>query len=796
MKRHLLLTYCLAIGTWICAAPMARAQAPDAPAAAPAPATVQKTEVPDPAVDFIVKSNPTTPAELFYAVKSLDALGRPDLAAPLMKKLIELKPDEATLADLVNEYGGAAFMRLATKKEFGPDAAQFVREAMEAAAKQARDPERLAALIEQLKAPEVRKRLEAIVQLKLGREAAAAALIAVLADADRADEHPQIRAALPALGADALGPLIGALQAEDVNLRASVCEVLGDLEEQRAVPYLQVPALSAQSPDEVRTAARAALVKLVRRVPTFSDAAANMYTTARPLYENPSAASPNAIARWNYDTQMKQVALEELPPEVNALATAADLAGGARELLPDEINIRRLYLASLLEAASYREGLDKPLPNDRGSEAADVGAEGVAAVEDLLEHAVRTDHPVAAAAAARILGDSNQPGVLYRGTAQGRPSVLARAAQHKNRRVRFAAVEAILKLKPADPFPGSSAVTNSLAFFAGSIGAPRAIVADVRASEASRLAGLLMEIGYEADVATDARTVLSLAIRAPDYELILLDMTLAEPTSGELIQRLRRDSRTATVPIGLVCDSDALGRAEILSRRETLTSPIIRPADPIIEDLQQVAFFYSEKYKFIDRGRKTGLTTFLTPWNVNQPAPTARDGLEFQTGQLLSRAGQSAVSLAERHEQAARALEWLAELSSRPGGFYDLRRVEEAAGAALSMGDLSENAGRVLANLGTNRGQRALVDRASRATLPLAARQAAAKSFEDSVKRHGTLLTTGEVLQQYDRYNQSAVLDKETQAVLASILDTIEARAKKSQAAVSRTSVPQEKTAP
>ena len=51
-----------------------------------------------------------------------------------------------------------------------------------------------------------------------------------------------------------------------------------------------------------------------------------------------------------------------------------------------------------------------------------------------------------------------------------------------------------------------------------------------------------------------------------------------------------------------------------------------------------------------------------------------------------------------------------------------------------------------------------------------------------SVARFGTLLTTGEIRLQYHRYNESEQQDQETQTLLASILDTIEARAAADQA--------------
>jgi proline dehydrogenase len=84
--------------------------------------------------------------------------------------------------------------------------------------------------------------------------------------------------------------------------------------------------------------------------------------------------------------------------------------------------------------------------------------------------------------------------------------------------------------------------------------------------------------------------------------------------------------------------------------------------------------------------------------------------------------------------------------------------------------------------LGTPRAQRALVNRASQNATDLAGRQAAAAAFAAAVALRGTLLTTAEIEQQYDRYNESEHLDTETQAVLGSLLDAIEKRARDVQA--------------
>src|SRR5690606_24690043 len=60
--------------------------------------------------------------------------------------------------------------------------------------------------------------------------------------------------------------------------------------------------------------------------------------------------------------------------------------------------------------------------------------------------------------------------------------------------------------------------------------------------------------------------------------------------------------------------------------------------------------------------------------------------------------------------------------------------------------------------------------------MPIEVRSAAARAFRDSVQRFGTLLTTKQIEIVYDRQNRSGREDKDTQDILNSVLDTLEAR--------------------
>ena len=69
-----------------------------------------------------------------------------------------------------------------------------------------------------------------------------------------------------------------------------------------------------------------------------------------------------------------------------------------------------------------------------------------------------------------------------------------------------------------------------------------------------------------------------------------------------------------------------------------------------------------------------------------------------------------------------------------------------------------------------------LAGHSRRVAQPIETRRASAGAFGESVLRYGILLSTKEILRQYDRYNQSETEDRATQKVLGAILDALEER--------------------
>lgn len=84
-----------------------------------------------------------------------------------------------------------------------------------------------------------RGRIAAVKRLRNAGEYAIPYMLDALADAARKDEIPNITAALPQIGRDAIRPLVAALQTEDVAIKAEIIRALGKLSYTQSLAYLK-----------------------------------------------------------------------------------------------------------------------------------------------------------------------------------------------------------------------------------------------------------------------------------------------------------------------------------------------------------------------------------------------------------------------------------------------------------------------------------------------------------------------------------------------------------------------------
>jgi len=686
----------------------------------------------NPVVEALVKGDATTPAEWFQVAEILARQDRPDLAKQYLKKVLDANLDAAGLNELADRFGSAAFARMAARKELLPEAGTLADAVLAAVRAQRQSPERLAELVSQLSSPDERTRDEAAAALRESGPAAVAPLVAALGDPARADQHARLRRILAVLGADAVEPLLAYLESPEPKFVAKVINALAQIDDRDASLYLLAPYASPESDPAVRTAAEAALARQFGRPPSANEAAQLLASRARRCFDGGQVIREDENGRatlWRFDPNSRQAVAKVYPAAAARAILAARLARNALAIAPSDPAIRRLYLLTTLEAASYEAGLDRPLAITPGTPAARAAEFGATALSAVLDEALRTAHAPAATAAARILGQTaTADEVLGAGLT---PSPLARALRSPDRRTRLAAVEAIGRLKPAKPFPGSSYLGEAMAFLASSTGDRRAMVAARNTAEARRVGGYLAPLGFDVETAVTGGEMIRRLLASADYELVLVDARIDGPPIGILVQQLRHDARTAWLPVGILASEGSYDLAERTARGDRLTLALVRPYD----------------------------------------AQTVR----WQVERLQRLAAPAAVSPELRRQQAAQVLGQLAALAGTSPAALDLGRVSQAVLGAARSPELSGDAIGVLSKLGTPESQKTLVDLASDRRQPIELREAALLAMVDTVERNGILLTTNEILSQYDRYNQSATADPATQQILGRILDCFEA---------------------
>jgi CheY-like chemotaxis protein len=363
---------------------------------------------------------------------------------------------------------------------------------------------------------------------------------------------------------------------------------------------------------------------------------------------------------------------------------------------------------------------------------------GTEVVQQVLARSLETGLHAAAIGAAEVLGATGDPSVLSSTTGL---SPLATALLDRNRRVRFAAAQAIVKLDPPGTFPGASRVAETLGFFTTSTGDRGILVGHPSPLRGRTIGGLAADAGFAPEAVASGAELLRRGPASSDWELILISDELKATTTWQLIELLQADPRTAELPIVLMT---ARGDEALFQ------------LDKIADSHQRVLAIRE---------------------------PIENEGVNTAISRALALAGRDLVDRDRRLEQAILAMEWMNQLSQGKSKLMtDVARQQDRLIEALYTGALSQTAAELLARIGSPRAQLALADVASQNNMPLAARQAAAGAFDQSIQSFGVLMTRDEIQRQYDRYNASRGLSVETQRILGALLDSLEAPQKQENA--------------
>ena len=715
----------------------AQEAAPPAPPADATPTpTLAEFALRDPAVAAVLELPRTTASQQLRAILMLIDLGHTDVATLIVPDLLAATLDDAQKAALVAEFGAAKFLKL-IRLDAPADAAaapgplaglrEFAQGCLAAAEAAAKDPAHIAKLLEQLNAPIEAERYAARVDLRAPGDAGMLAAVHALAVAKDETTRGNLMAALidmrPAIDA----PLVTLLSDSQGQIRRDAAELAGHLRVSAALPFLSAIAVTTDDASTA-SAAQTALAALGYPAPTEAEVQKLLRDRLAGMRSTPMATVGDGSVGtwWSWDPATKQLAAATYaPPQLQALS-AARLARALGQVggLTEQADRRAVLLYSLEEAALLDREPDGALQQV-------VASMTPAELSMALADAAKEQYTAAGVQIAEELGRRGDLSVLA--TPTGLPSPLAAALSSPDRALRFAALAAIIELKPQRSFPGSSGVAKALWYFVGAAGEPTAVVAAPAILVASDWAGKLRGQGFDATPIHTGREALAIAVDpaiAPRLAIIVIDSDIGQPLLGELVYQLRTSDLTANVPILIPSSVPRLAAAQRIA-----------DANPLI---------------------------YATP------RPHGDGALANVVNEAIALRGQPLAPTEVRTAQAKQALAWIAQLLAAEAPYDELKRNSTLVDRTLLMPELAAPSLAALAALGTPESQTALVDFASLSTQPIEARQQAVDALAASVAKFGVQLKRDQVVRQYDRYNASETADEATQELLGRLLDVIE----------------------
>ena len=745
--------------------------------------------------------DPNTPIELANAIRLCVQLGRTDIARKFIESFQTLTPSPEDCSEIQRSLNSGFLYEIAVHKRLQPEGGDFVKTIRDGAITYLRDDARIANLIDDLGNKDEFIRRRAASELRTCDINAAVALGIALGDPTRRDYYDSIKIALAGMGNIAVEPTIGFLEVEDEEHKARIISALGKLRAIRIAD--RIVALTILEPDDspVGTAARQAITEIVGVVPTKTEAAQYLKQQHTRYLKGDLMLPQDSEGRlilWTYDADQKTVIPELRDARIISLAYAAIASRDLYKLDLENPEYKQLFLRSVLESSKVLNGVNQPLAN--GTKAL-VSQESPEYVLSLLEHCLETKHYPAAVGAAEVLGDIGNESLLYSTT--GKSTRLVEALNNPSRRVRFAIANAIFKMDPKQPFPGSSYITATAAYFIQTGGSRKAVAADVKPDRGLKWAGLLSQIGLAGDRAISGDNLINLAQENPDYEFIILSEAIQNPGLNDTVYKLRNDPRTSEIPIGIIIDDtpnlslefdrvvqnsvtgkdeDGFFKNPILHRAEIATNPAykIRSIKHRLGTLEEQIDSDEKPLPSVEGYREHSRAQRLAdvdPLTFALFEPNTADQMLFQTKVLRQTVNYQSISVEERVEQAHTCLEWLAKILANEAvyGFYNPVRHQEPIINAIFFPRLCVPATEVLKNLPTPEAQKALLTVASLNNAILENRKLAAKAFSWHVRSYRILLTRDQITQQYDLYNKSIVGAQEELDILGELLDSIEA---------------------
>ena len=394
-------------------------------------------------------------------------------------------------------------------------------------------------------------------------------------------------------------------------------------------------------------------------------------------------------------------------------------------------------------------------------------------------------------------------------------SPLVKAIQTPNRLLRFAALQSIMKLDPQNPYPGSSRVIETLAWFLSTTGRSEVLIGAKSSADATMLGGRFFKFGFNFDTGTTIKEIVGKALASCDYSAILMNVELLANQADLLLQQLQLDPRTADIPIVLLAAPDDFKTAELMARR--IPKCIWFPIPARDEDLQLLITAIDQiktsvKITPEQRVAQTRaalvwtaeiMRTHQSGWAERPPmrasetpdpssiledaqAASEEPQKEKETAAAPDDAKQKEIQSMLEEARKQKPVNLLTEIKTdnhpglsidwgKPANLYEVTPLVSPVLKLYFNPEFLKESLEVLRWIGSPRAQQSLAFIGTSGTFSYSASKRAARLLRENILRYGVLLKTQAISDLYDLYNSTPERNVKLMEVRGLVLDALEA---------------------
>ncbi len=255
-------------------------------------------------------------------------------------------------------------------------------------------------------------------------------MISVFADPERESEFAGVRAALQAMGSDAIGPLLGGARAPNLQVQAESIRALENQRSSEVTDIMMRTYLSPNLPNSIRRVALDSLMR-INQLPPDPDYVEDRFFQRSQRYllglEKFPGDRLGQVTIWRWDSRSNRLVSRDVSTATATRVVAAERAADLYEIRPGSRRNRQIYLLTQLEAAKRIAGPERMVNVEALLKRFEDAT--AAEIDTVLSEAIRLNLIPAATACCEVLGDigtvklldgsGNQPSALVRAMMMG-----------------------------------------------------------------------------------------------------------------------------------------------------------------------------------------------------------------------------------------------------------------------------------------------------------------------------------------------------------------------------------------